>query len=142
MIEVETERLILKNLGNADKQRLVALTGDLKVSKTLSNVPYPYTDDDADYCLKMVSNSEFNLSIFLNNALIGGVGLTPKDDDFYELGYWLGVDYWEQGYGTEGVRGLLDYAETNTPHKRFKPNVYKGDVASAKGLEKVGFKRV
>ena len=97
-MRIETERLVLKKLVDADKERLVSLIGDFRVSKTLSNVPYPYTLDDADEWLKIVDNEEFNLNIFLNDDLIGGVGLTPIEDDFCELGYWLGVEYWGQGY--------------------------------------------
>ena len=33
MIEIETERLTLKRLGIADKELLIALIGDLRVSK-------------------------------------------------------------------------------------------------------------
>ena len=142
MMKIETERLVLKKLVDADKERLVSLIGDFRVSKTLSNVPYPYTLDDADEWLKIVDNEEFNLNIFLNDDLIGGVGLTPTEDDFFELGYWLGVEYWGQGYATESVRGLLNYAKTNTPCEKFKANVFKENVASAKVLEKNGFKRL
>ena len=142
MVRIETERLVLKKLVQADKERLVSLIGDFRVSKTLSNVPYPYTLDDADEWLKIVDNEEFNLNIFLNDDLIGGIGLTPAEDDFYELGYWLGVEYWGQGYATESVMELLDYAKSNTPCEKFKANVFKENVASAKVLEKNGFKRV
>ena len=142
IIKIQTEKLVLKKLVQADKERLVSLIGDFMVSKTLSNVPYPYTLDDADEWLEIVDNEEFNLSIFLNNDLIGGIGLTPLEDDFYELGYWLGVDYWGLGYATESVRGLLNYAKSNTPCEKFKANVFKENVASAKVLEKNGFKRV
>jgi len=142
MIKIETERLVLKKLVDADKERLVSLIGDFRVSKTLSNVPYPYTLDDADEWLKIVDNEEFNLNIFLNDDLIGGIGLTPTEDDFYELGYWLGVEYWGQGYATESVMELLNYAKSNTPCEKLKANAFKENVASAKVLEKNGFKRV
>ncbi len=142
MIKIETERLVLKKLVDTDKERLVSLIGDFRVSKTLSNVPYPYTLDDADEWLKIVDNEEFNLNIFLNDDLIGGIGLTPAEDDFYELGYWLGVEYWGQGYATESVMELLNYAKSNTSCEKFKANVFKENVASAKVLEKNGFKRV
>ncbi|MDG2352156.1 MAG: GNAT family N-acetyltransferase [Acidimicrobiales bacterium] len=142
MIKIETERLVLKKLVDADKERLVSLIGDFRVSKTLSKVPYPYTLDDADEWLKIVDNEEFNLNIFLNDDLIGGIGLTPTEDDFYELGYWLGVEYWGQGYATESVMELLNYAKSNTPCEKFKANAFKENVASAKVLEKNGFKRV
>ena len=89
IMKIETERLVLKKLVQADKERLIFLIGDFQVSKTLSNVPYPYTLDDADKWLEIVGNEDLNLNIFLNDDLIGGIGLTPAEDDFYELGLSL-----------------------------------------------------
>ena len=142
MIEIETERLTLKKLGISDKDRLIYLIGDSRVSETLSNVPYPYTDEDAEYWLNSVNTSEFKLNIFRNSVLIGGIGLTPEDDDYCELGYWLGFEYWGKGYATEACNALLNYAKTNTSYKHFKANVYKGNTASSKVLEKVGFRQI
>ena len=139
MIEIETDRLTLKKLGNSDKDRLISLIGDSRVSETLSNVPHPYTDEDAEYWLKSVNTSEFKLSIFRNRVLIGGIGLTPEDDGYCEFGYWLGFEYWRKGYATEACNALLNYAKTNTSYKNFRANVYKGNTASSKVLEKVGF---
>ena len=139
MIEIKTERLTLKKLGIADKKRLIDLIGDIRVSETLSNVPYPYTDEDAEYWLDIVNTSEFKLSIFRNRVLIGGIGLTPEDDGYCEFGYWLGFEYWGKGYATEACNALLNYAKTNTSYKNFRANVYKGNTASSKVLEKVGF---
>ena len=75
MTKIKTERLVLKKLVQADKERLVSLIGDFRVSKTLSKVPYPYTLEDADEWLEKSHNQKFNLSIFLNHNLIGGIGL-------------------------------------------------------------------
>lgn len=141
MIEIKTERLTLKKLGAADKERLIDLIGNPSVSETLLNVPYPYTDEDAEYWLNRVKTSELQLNIFLNNVLIGGIGLTPAEDDSCELAYWLGFDYWGHGYATEACFALLDYAKANTSHKKFRAHVYKGNTASSKVLEKVGFRQ-
>ena len=140
-MKIETERLVLKKLVDTDKERLVSLIGDFMVSKTLSNVPYPYTLDDADEWLKISHNQKFNLNIFLNDDLIGGIGLTPAEDDFYELGYWLGFEFWGKGYATEACKALLNYVKRNTSYKNFRANVYKGNTASSKVLKKVGFKQ-
>ena len=78
MIEISTERLTIKKLSALDKARLTELIGDPRVSETLSNVPYPYTDEDAEYWMGIVHSSEFNLNIFHDGLLIGGIGLTPK----------------------------------------------------------------
>ena len=78
MLEISTDILTLKKFGSADKERLIDLIGDSRVSETLSNVPHPYTDEDAEYWLNSVKTSEFKLSIVLNSVLIGGIGLTRE----------------------------------------------------------------
>ncbi len=110
-MEIKTERLTIKKIKKTDKKQLVDLIGDFRVSKTLSNVPYPYTDKDAEYWLNDVKNSKFKLNIFLDNILIGGVGLRNMDIDYYELGYWIGFKYWGKGYATEACYGLLNYVK-------------------------------
>ena len=142
MIEIETERLTLKKFGKANKKRLIDLVGDFRVSETLSNVPYPYTNEDAEYWLNSVNSNEFKLGIFRNSILIGGIGLTPEADGYCEFGYWLGFEYWGKGYATEACSALLNYAKTNTSYKNFKANVYKENTASSKVLEKVGFRQI
>ena len=66
----------------------------------------------------------------------------PRFWGFFTSEVTNGSDYWGQGYATESVRGLLNYAKSNTPCEKFKANVFKENVASAKVLEKNGFKRV
>ena len=93
MIEISTERLTIKKLSALDKARLIVLIGNPRASETLSNLPYPYTDEDAEHWIGIVQSSEFNLNIFHDGLLIGGIGLTPQSDGCCELGYWLGFEY-------------------------------------------------
>ena len=141
MIEIKTERLFLKKFSATDKNSLIALIGDSRVSETLSNVPFPYTSEDADYWLDSVKKNELRLSIRLNDALIGGIGLTHGDDGYCELGYWLGREYWGRGYATEASNSLLNYVRENTSLRKFRANVYKENIASSKVLQKLGFKQ-
>ena len=53
-MEIKTERLTIKKIKKTDKNQLVDLIGDFRVSKTLSNVPYPYTHKDVEYWLNDV----------------------------------------------------------------------------------------
>ena len=142
MIEISTERLTIKKMNALDKARLIELIGDPRVSQTLSNVPYPYTDEDAEYWMGIVHFSEVNLNIYHDGLLIGGIGLTPQGDDSCELGYWLGFDYWGKGYATEACNALLDYASAETCFRQVRANVYEGNSASSNVLEKVGFKQI
>ena len=56
MVEIKTERLVVKKIRNSDKERLVTLLGDFEVSKTLGTVPYPCTITDAEKWLEIVRN--------------------------------------------------------------------------------------
>ena len=143
MLEINTKRLTLKKMRISDKNRLIDLIGDYRVSKTLCGVPHPYNDADADYWLNCVKANEFKLSIFQNSVLIGGISLDAERDDSYcEFGYWLGFEYWGKGYATEASNAFLNYIRTNTSHKHIKATVHKGNNVSSKVLLKVGFKKI
>ena len=40
---------------------------------------------------------------------VGMVGLDWREPDAPELGYWLGVEHWGQGFGTEAARAVIDF---------------------------------
>ena len=142
MNPIKTERLTLKRAALEHKSRLIQLIGDFRVASMLSNVPHPYTDKDADYWLGKIEKEELNLNIFLYDVLIGGVGLSVIDDDYCELGYWLGFDYWGLGYATEACRGLLEFAQISTSFNCINANVYKENFRSFQVLQKLGFVQI
>ena len=120
--------------------RLVELIGVAEVALNLAGVPHPYTLSDAEDWLARVKESSFNnLSIFLDDELIGGVGLSDCANGTYELGYWLGVDYWGRGFATEAAAGLLDFVALQTRPLSVVANVFKDNVASDKVLRKLEF---
>ena len=142
MNPIKTERLKLKRAGLEHKSRLIQLIGDFRVASMLSNVPYPYTDKDVDYWLEKIENEELSLNIFLNDVLVGGIGLAVGGDDYCELGYWLGFEYWGFGYATEACKGLLESAQISTSFKCINANVYKENFRSSQVLQKLGFVQV
>jgi RimJ/RimL family protein N-acetyltransferase len=56
-----------------------------------------------------------------------------------EIGYWLGVPYWGQGYATEAVRALIDHAFTELALERLEAGARVSNPASRRVLEKCGF---
>ena len=111
MTELKTARLLLKHLDDRDKFRLVELLSVYEVAQNLTRVPHPYTLSDAEEWLARVEENPFNLSIFLNDKLIGGVSLSDRRDNSYELGYWVGADYWSRG---SQLKQLADYFTLRT----------------------------
>ena len=141
MIEIITERLILKKPRPGDKQFIVSQIGDWEVVQWLSEVPWPYTEDDADDWINILSRQELAFNIYLSDSLIGGIRLTHDDDDYHELGYWLGREHWGQGFATEACKGLLHYAAEELNIRNVKSNYMTGNDNSARVLEKLGFRK-
>jgi ribosomal-protein-alanine N-acetyltransferase len=56
-----------------------------------------------------------------------------------ELGYWLGVPYWGQGYATEAVRALFAFASESLGLERLEARVLARNPASSMVLRKTGF---
>ena len=143
MIEIKTDRLILKKpKSKQDILSIVSQIGDWEVVKWLAMVPYPYTYNDCESYLKESNNNELALNIFLDNQLIGGVGLHIHNDNYYELGYWLGKDYWGKGYATESSKYLLEYALGKLDSPKIKSGYFIDNLPSGNVLKKLGFKEV
>lgn len=140
-MEIKTERLVLKKPRHKDKQLIVAQIGDWEVVKWLSQVPYPYTEQDADEWINTLSRQELTFNVFESDSVVGGIGLTPHDDGCYELGFWLGKQHWGQGFATEAGRGLLGYATGELALNNFMSSFMKGNDASANVLRKLGFQK-
>jgi RimJ/RimL family protein N-acetyltransferase len=145
MTELKTQRLVLKPATDEDKHAIAERLDDLDVARWLSNVPHPYTLSDAEEWIGIVAESArgevpgFKLSIFMDDTLIGGVGLNHREGNVYELGYWLGKAFWGRGIATEAATGLLQHAEQALPDAQFVAHCMKGNLASSRVLEKLGF---
>tara|TARA_B110000263_G_C15072439_1_gene402466 strand:- start:191 stop:685 length:495 start_codon:yes stop_codon:yes gene_type:complete len=143
MIEIKTDRLILKKpKTKQDKLSIVSQIGDCEIVKWFSKTPYELVMNCKDY-LKMSNKHKLDLSIFLGDELIGGVGLAlDDDDDYYELGYWVGKDYWGKGYATEASKYLLEYALKKLNFPKIKSAYFIDNLPSGNVLKKLGFKEI
>lgn len=64
-MKFETKRLEIKKPSDEDKQELIDGLNCWEVCKFLTNVPYPYSNRDAEYWLKVTSESKFQSNIYL-----------------------------------------------------------------------------
>ena len=87
--------------------------------------------------LKQLHQKEFSLSVYLDNSLIGGIGLAQDEDKFYEFGYWLGRAYWDQGYaGQKRGKGLLHYAAQKLSSPKIKALLHERKCCFSKCVKK------
>lgn len=143
---IETARLRLRPYSDADIAELVPLIGAREVAANSMRIPFPYSESDArDFLIRISDGSETRVAITLRGdrpirgRLIGGVGLRFEPvHDSAELGYWIGVPYWGNGYATEAARALLDYGFETLKLNRIFASHFKPNAASGRILRKLG----
>ena len=111
----------------------------------MDRFPSPYREEDADLWMEHVLNQdpEGILAIATSEELIGCIGLEFKDDVYRqsaELGYWLAEPFWGRGIATRAVDAIVEYAFNELGLKRVFAGVFASNPASARVLEKAGFR--
>ena len=150
-MKLETKRLILRELEQGDQKQLIEGINNLNISKWLLVVPYPYNKKDADWwiknCIKNYKKKDketYPLAIELKEEkkIIGGIGLDDinKFQGRASVGYWIAEPYWKKGYASEALSELLKFAFNKLKLRRIEANVFVGNPASGKLLEKFGAK--
>jgi [ribosomal protein S5]-alanine N-acetyltransferase len=144
-ITLETPRLKIRPYSDADIPELVPLIGAREVAATTGRIAHPYTVDHAKQFLARIEvDPEVRMAITLRSdgRLIGGIGLRLVEELHHaELGYWLGVPYWGQGYATEAAREMLRYGFEDLKLHRISASYFKGNEASGRILVKLGMRR-
>ena len=142
-LEINTSNLVIKKPSIKDINNLVDELNNWNISKWLVEVPFPYSINDAKYWIKKTEEDEFSFNIYLKNKLIGGISITNKlGNHKWELGYWIGEDFWGKGYAHESCINLKHYFFSNTSHNIIYASHMKGNIKSKKILMNIGFKFV
>ena len=113
-----------------------------------NRLPYPYTEESADWWLGMVSEHDGKDGVFravlADGKVVGNITVRQKSDVYCkdgEIGYLLLMEYWSKGIMTEAVRQICDVAFSELDIVRITGLVYAPNVASQRVLEKNGFVR-
>ena len=62
-----------------------------------------------------------------------------REPDAPELGYWLGVEHWGQGFGTEAARAVIDFFFEEFDAEHLISGARVANPSSRNILEKCGF---
>ncbi|KAK2028358.1 acetyltransferase [Colletotrichum zoysiae] len=110
--------------------------------------PHPYTLADADAWIAMNRAAPvLNWAIVCpaSGAAVGGIGLVPGQDVYsrgYELGYWVGEEFWGRGVMGELVPAFVSWVFSGGVGggvERVWAGVFSENAASRRVLEKSGF---
>jgi RimJ/RimL family protein N-acetyltransferase len=112
----------------------------------MDRFPSPYNIEDAVNWVNVLVEQDplVNLAITINDEVIGGIGLEPRQDVYRKtaiLGYWLSEDLWGRGVMPEAVKLVTDYAFTQLGFIRIQASVYSKNPASMRVLEKAGYQK-
>ncbi len=141
---IRTERLDLQPTAESDIPELVPLIGAREVAETTLRIPHPYQEKHArEFLASPAKENELRLIIRLriDGRLCGGIGLHPNNEHKRaELGYWIGVRFWGNGYATEAARAVVGYGFDNFDLNRIFAAHFGGNDASGKVLRKIGMR--
>ena len=142
---LRTERLIMRPFQLDDAVNVQQLAGAWEVADTTANLPHPYEDGMAeswiaghDESFKARETATFAVTLASNGDLVGAIGLTMDQGYQGELGYWIGLPYWGNGYCTEAGMALLAFAFHDLKLQRVHARAFKRNPASARVMQKLG----
>jgi RimJ/RimL family protein N-acetyltransferase len=134
-----------------DTASLVDAINDAEISRNTLNIPFPYTQKDAEWWLtemgirKNLNQPQKNWAIRNTDGLIcGGIGLHHKygaDSHKDEIGYWLKRDLWGQGIMTKVVGEFTSYCFDRLNLERLEAPIFEFNKGSARVLENNGYQR-
>jgi RimJ/RimL family protein N-acetyltransferase len=138
---LETDRLLLRRPTLADVRAISCLANDRRIAENTRRLPHPYSQDHAVEFVRgiAVERRETAFLVENNHTPIGMVGLDWRQAEVPELGYWLGVEYWGQGFATEAARAVIDFTFAEFEAEQIRSGARVANPSSRNVLEKCGF---
>ena len=141
---LETERLRIRPYSEADIPELLPLIGTREVAaKHVPALPL-YTEQDARAFLELANEPDklwLAVTLRADGRQIGGIGLRIEQQHQHaELGYWLGVPFWGQGYATEAAREVIRHGFEDLRLHRIFASHFQHNPASGNVLKKLGMR--
>ena len=146
--QLRTARLLLRSLEREDIPAMVRLAGAREIAATTAGIPHPYSEDDGRRFLAQAEEDFrggrsifFAVTILPEYELCGGVGFDlAMLHRRTELGYWIGVPFWGNGYATEAATAVVAFGFDVLGLHRIYAYHFAGNTASQRVLEKIGMR--
>jgi len=140
----------LSSLSDGDKAAMVEFLSPKDVYLTTLNIPHPYSEESAEAWIAVRKEhaqrvgQEVSFAIRdANHKMIGAIGADshePGATHRAEIGYWLAKPYWGRGIMTDVIAAYIEYAFGELQLSKLVAHVFEFNAASARVLEKNGFK--
>lgn len=145
---ITTERLILRPWDESDAENLYQYAKDPAIGPIAGWQVHTSAENSLKIIKTVLSaNETYAVCLKSDNKAIGSIGLIPPaqsntktSETEFEIGYWIGVPFWGNGYIPEAVQALLQHAFLNLNCTAMWCGYYDGNIKSKKCQEKSGFK--
>ena len=138
----------LKPWTNDLKPDLIRICNEVDRTYLTNRLPYPYTEESADFWLNMIGEQEGEKGIFravvVDGKAVGNITIERHDDVYgrdAEIGYLLETSYWSKGIMTDAAGQICNLAFETLDIIRITSKVCVPNIASWRVLEKIGFQR-
>ena len=148
--KIETDRLILRRVERSDAQRAFDhWLSDERVSDNRVNAAHKIVSETIDRVTKIVNDyasKEFcwwAIERKADKELIGEIDLYDFDKTTgnCEVSYTIGYDWWNQGYGTEALRAILEFGFRYMNIHKISAAYNTDNPASGKVMGKAGMEQ-
>jgi ribosomal-protein-alanine N-acetyltransferase len=147
--ELETDRLVLKNIGYEDIPFIYKEFSTDEVNMYLFDAEPVNSDEEAkriiDFYVEPEPRNQHRWIIILkeNNEKVGTCGFHCWNTNTHEveLGYDLQPDYWRNGYMSEALAAILAFSKNEMRTNRVIAHIYPDNIASVNTAKKAGFVR-
>lgn len=144
---IKTERLILRSWEENDAESLYEYAQNPAVGPIAGWPVHTSVENSLEIIQTVLSARDtFAVCLKTDHKAIGSIGLIPLaqsymevSDTEMEVGYWIGVPFWGNGYIPEAVRALQKYAFEELGCTAMWCGYYDGNEKSKRCQEKCGF---
>ena len=143
---IKSERLLLNDFKVEEAELVSKLAGDYRVVEMTASIPYPYEPQMAvnwinSHQKQKDENNNYIFAIRLKDTekLIGciNIGFNERHDRGY-VGYWVGYDFWGNGYCTEALKEIIKYGFSFDNVNKIWAEHKTLNIPSGKVMEKAG----
>jgi RimJ/RimL family protein N-acetyltransferase len=146
---LRTPRLVLDSPVLDDAPELQRLAGAREIADTTLSIPHPYALDHAFTWIEQQqkeaqSGRAYSFAVRLTNrTLIGSAGLRDidREDRQAELGFWIGREWWGNGYAREAAAEVIRFGFDSLALNRVFAHHMLRNPAAGRVLQAVGMRQ-
>lgn len=146
MVDIQTERLAIKNFSKDDWKALKKIILQYELSPyAIYDHQWPTSDDEIIGVVEWFASNDSFLAVRLkeSDVLIGYISLNSTDNNKeFNIGYCFDFEFHNKGYATESCLALIDYAFNSLNVEKLVTGTAIENKPSCRLLNRLGMTKV